>query len=245
MPRPTPPTELSWLTPAQRPKLARLRDLMDHPEPRDLDWRYEVGGCLQDLQPQGSGYGTGWLKSVIGAVDCTETLAYETRRLVETYDAAAFAQLRDLGLGADHVNLLLRVKDPDLRRRLQREAAADSWSYTRLEAEIHDSQGYQQPRRRRTPRVPNSAPEVRLRELTRLAEHWLTVARAGGRRAAAALPRQLGRLAARDGSRPLVDDIKQAGELFLELQRAAGPLGAALAELGRKLRHEDARRSPA
>jgi hypothetical protein len=158
-----------------RPRFAQLARLVEQHR-TDLDWYHAVGKLVRELRDAitAAQRGQGWTTALAGALGVSPSLLQKATRFVELYPTAKdFKPLQELGLDWTRLYLTFAVKGRQARQAFQRRAVKEGWSPKEVRFRIQQAQGSRQRAGGRPRRLPSGyGPEVALREMARLSEHW-------------------------------------------------------------------------
>ena len=185
----------SWLSrqptaqrPALKAALISLRQAYRQKETTSIPWWHEVGGQVATFFPEdGRQYGSELaelLACELGAVVETDVKRvsndlWKARKIARTItckQAAAWSKKRNAKgrpLSAYHVHSLVGVEDAQQRDALLDQCLTESWSVTRLHAEVQKLSGKKRSRGGRPARKREIPPPVvALQEIQLAAKHW-------------------------------------------------------------------------
>jgi hypothetical protein len=159
----------------QRPLFAQLAHLVNHHR-TDLDWYHAAGRLVRELHDAipADQRRTVWAKDLADALGVSPSLLQKANRFVQLYPTAKdFKPLQELGLDWTRLYLTFAVKGRQARQAFQRQAVKDGWSPKEVRFRIQQAQGSRQRAGGRPRRQPAGyGPEVALREMARISQHW-------------------------------------------------------------------------
>jgi hypothetical protein len=158
----------------QRLLFAQLANLVEQHR-TDLDWYHAVGRLVRELHDviPAARRGTGWAAALAGALGVSPSLLQKATRFVELYPTAKdFKPLKELGLDWTRLYLTFAVEDAR-RSEFQERAVREGWTPKEVRFRIQQAQGSRQRAGGKPRQLPAGyGPEVALREMARLSQHW-------------------------------------------------------------------------
>jgi hypothetical protein len=140
-----------------------------------LDWYHAVGSLVRDLHDAipGAQRGKGWTAALARALGVSPSLLQKAARFVELYrEPGEVEALEEMGLDWTRLSLTFAVEGSK-RSEFQQRAVENDWSPQEVRLRIQEEQGSRQQIGGRPRRLPKGyRPEVALREMARISQHW-------------------------------------------------------------------------